>query len=122
MAGSDSFNVLDEGKCYKFKVIGTWTNRGWESVDAKFTSSDDWTNVLDGPSGYDVRLLELQEDEGFVDWGAYNPGHTYYLDFLGIGFTVNFRVFDGDPTTNTLNPSWYGDNVGSLTVEIYLVP
>jgi len=122
MAGSDSFNVLDEGKCYKFKVIGTWTNRGWEPVDAEYTSSDDWTNVLDGPSGYDVRLLELQVNEEFVDWGVYNPGHTYYLDFLGIGSTVNFRVFDGDPTTNTLIPGWYGDNVGSLTVEIYLVP
>jgi len=128
MAGSDSVNALDEGKCYNFKVIGTWMNRGWEPVDAEFTnavytSSDDWLNVLDGPSGYDIRLLNLQvNEEDFVDWGEYSIEHIYYLGFLGTGSTVNFRVFDGDPGTNTLIPGWYDDNVGSLTVEIYLVP
>jgi len=122
MAGSDSFNVLDEGKCYKFKVIGTWTNRGWEPVDAEFTSSVDWTDFLEGPSGYDIRLLELQVNEEFIDWGEYSTEHIYYLGFLGKGSTVNFRVFDGDPGTNTLIPGWYGDNLGSLTVEIYLIP
>jgi len=126
MAGSDSGSVLEEGKCYKFKVIGTWTNRVFESVDAEYASPDNWTTYSDGPGlpgTWDIRLLELQINNGFVDWGDYDSGHTYYyLDFAATGNTVNFRVFDGDPGTNTLIPGWYGDNLGSLTVEIYLVP
>ena len=126
MEGSISVNVLDVGKHYNFKVIGTWTNRGWESVDAKYASPDNWTNHSDGPGSpgtWDPRLLDLQVNGSFVaDWGAYSAVHIYYLDFTGIGSTVNFRVFDGEPTTNTLIPSWYNDNVGSLTVEIYWIP
>ena len=109
MAGSDSFNVLDEGKCYKFKVIGTWTNRSFESVDAEYASPGNWTIHSDGPglSGtWDIRLLDLQVNDKFVEWGVYDSGHTYYQVFVGTGNIVNFRVFDGDPGTNTPNSGW----------------
>jgi len=55
----------------------------------------------------------------FVNWGPYESSHVYYLQMTETGSTVSFRVFDGDPTTNTIDPGWYGDNSGALTVEIY---
>ena len=56
----------------------------------------------------------------FVDWGAFSSTHEYtYIFGAGTGSTVNFRVFDGYGDTGVQVPSWYGDNVGSLTVEIY---
>ena len=95
-------------------------NRGWEYVDASYTSADNWVTHTDGPTGgYDQRLLEVQGENQFVNWGAYSSTHTYTLLYTGGGSTVNFRVFDGDPATNTLNPGWYGDNVGSLSVQIF---
>lgn len=58
----------------------------------------------------------------FVDWGSYSDVHTYYLDYAGIGSIVNFRVFDEKPATNIPESGWYGDNIGSLTVNIYRLP
>jgi hypothetical protein len=117
--------TLESGVQYKIVVDGSyWTNRGWESVDASYVSADGWVTHTDGPGPpggpYDQRLLELQVNEQFVNWGPYSGEHIYTLMFDGEGSTVNFRVFDGDPTTNTLEPGWYGDNVGSLTVKIYV--
>jgi hypothetical protein len=41
--------------------------------------------------------------------------------YTGTNVPVNFRVFDGDSTTASPTPEsgWYGDNVGSLSVDIY---
>jgi len=37
----------------------------------------------------------------------------------GDGNPVNFVIFDGYSNVPTLIPSWYGDNSGSLTVDIF---
>ena len=121
-----SSNVLEAGVQYQFVASGTWVNRVPETVDAQYVSPDTtWGTFTTGPAGYDEKLLDLQVDSEFVDWGVYNPDHEYQYNFTGTGAVVNFRVFegdivtDGDVTTYTLNQSWYDDNKGELTVEIY---
>lgn len=120
VAGASSIEVLNSGTNYTFEVSGVWQNRGWEKVDAKYTSGDNWGTYLDAPAGgYLPALLDLQIGNNFVDWGAYSASHSYSSDFVGNGSTVNFRVFDGDVNSNTPDLGWYGDNIGSLTVKIY---
>lgn len=122
--GEDS-DVLEAGVQYQFVVNGTWENNGQGVVDAEYVSEDNWETYLNGPNGYDEKLLDLQIDSEFVDWGGYSATHEYQFIFTGTGAAVNFRVFegdivtDGDVTTYTLNQSWYDDNEGKLTVDIY---
>ncbi len=118
--GANSVNALEAGKKYVVEVTGTWQNRGFETVDASFTTPDSWTTVLDAPQGgYPDNLLELQVNNNFVNWGPYSLAHKYSYIYTGGGASANFRVFDGDVDTNTVNSSWYGDNVGQLQVKIY---
>jgi len=122
MNGESSLASLAAGKNYLFEVSGVWQNRGWEKVDAKYTTGDNWGTNTDAPSGgYPNQLLDLQVNNTFMDWGAYSSSHTYTMNFVGNDLPVNFRVFDGDVSTNTLNLGWYSDNIGNLTVNIYKV-
>jgi len=119
MAGTNS-STLVSGQNYYFDVNGTWTNRPGETVDAKYTTMDNWLTNSDAPSGgYLNELLDLQINNAFVDWGLYSPLHIYSRNFVGNGSVVNFSVFDGEVGSNTPNAGWYGDNVGNLTVNIY---
>ena len=96
-------------------------NSRTRAVDAHYISDDSWVTHDDGPS-LNIDNLDLQVDYNFVDWGSYSDVHTYYLDYAGTGLAVKFRVFDRNPATNTPDPVWYGDNIGSLTVNIYRLP
>ena len=122
--GKDS-PILEAGVQYRFVVSGTWENNDQGVVDAVYVSEDDWETYFPGPSGYDEKVLDLQINSEFVEWGDYNPDHEYQYNFTGTGAVVNFRVFDGnivtdgDVPTYTLEQSWYDDNDGELTVEIY---
>lgn len=118
--GVTSSEILENGKTYKFVVSGEWTNRPGEKVDAKFTTMDDWLNWADAPSGgYDPKLLDVQVNDLFVDWGLYSSDHTYSINYTGDGNPVNFRVFDGDVSSGVINEGWYGDNNGDLTIKIF---
>jgi len=120
IGGVNSVVNLVSDMNYRFDVTGTWTNRAGETVDAKYTTMNNWGSYVDAPAGgFPNELLDLQINNGFVDWGTYSAAHKYSRAFAGNGSTVNFRVFDGDVATNTPNPGWYGDNNGSLTVNIY---
>jgi hypothetical protein len=117
----ENSNSLTSGN-YRFDISGTWQNRGFESVDADYTSSDGWTTHLSGPGApgtWNEKLLDVRINNQFVDWGPYSTTHTYSHIFTGSGTSVNFGVFDGDVTTGNQNPGWFGDNVGSMTVNIY---
>jgi hypothetical protein len=119
--GADS-PVLEAGVQYQFKVIGCWEVQGVVDAvyaDALYVSEDGWTTILNGPAGEDEKLLDLQVNSEFVDWGSYNAAHEYVYDFTGTGAAVNFRVFEGDVATNTPDSNLYKDNSGELTVEIY---
>jgi hypothetical protein len=103
---------------YKVTVSGTWTNRGNEKVDAECTSYNDgpWMNAV---TGWTPDLLDVQVNNAFINWGTCDSAtHTYTHWVHGTGTPMNLRVFDGDVTTNTQNPGWFGDNVGSLQVKV----
>jgi len=110
--------ALASGLTYLIEVSGTWTNRPGETVDAKYVTMDSWTTYTDAPAGgYPADLLELQIDSTITNWGAYSTTHEYSTLVTGTGAALNFRVYDG--TGNVQDPSWFGDNNGSLTVNIY---
>lgn len=120
MGGASSVASLMTGKNYLFESSGTWTNRPGEAVDTKFTTMDGWVTPTDAPDGgYDPKLLDLQVNASFMDWGAYSAVHEYSMMYTPAATApVNFRVFDGDVATNTPTPGWYGDNVGSIMVKL----
>lgn len=129
--GAISSVSLVQGDQYYINISGTWTNRnGTDTVDADYTSYDAFaTPGLDGDPSWTSfgltdywNLLDVQIDQSFVNWGAYTPTHEYIYSYTGTGSPVNFRVFDGIPETNTLNPGWYSDNAGLLTITIYHLP
>lgn len=128
--GSASNVTLEIGKNYLVKASGTWSNRnGIDSVDAEFNSYDNWVTPLDGDPAWTsfgltqyFNLLELQLNNAFINWGVYSPTHEYEYAMVGTGSTLSARIFDGLTDTNTITPSWYNDNSGSLTVKIYLIP
>mgnify|MGYP001613808621 CR=1 FL=1 len=121
VAGGSSATTLLTGKNYKFKISGTWTNRPGETVDAKYTTMNNWSTNTDAPAGgYPNELLDVQVEQAFVDWGSYSALHKYELDHTPVSDgVVNFRVFDGNVGTNTPDLGWYGDNNGTLSVNIY---
>lgn len=120
VAGSTTSNVLTNGQQYVVDIEGEWTNRPGETVDASYSTMNNWTTPLAGPDGgYPDDLLETQINNAFVNWGPYSNTHAYSTVITGAGATANFRVFDGDANTNTQIPSWFADNVGHLTVKIY---
>ncbi len=82
-----------------------------------------WSTPEDGYNNTDYTLglgeFDLQLNGEFINWGTYNTSHVYNYDYIGTGNTVNFIIFDGYSDVPTLIPSWYGDNSGSLNVDIY---
>jgi len=114
-SGIDSIFTLDNEVLYELVVSGTWTNRTFERVDAKYCSGNNWatdgTEAPGLPGGpYPDELLELFVDAAEVDWGVYSNTHIYSIDFSGTGSTVHFAI----------NDSNYGDNINSsMQVEIW---
>jgi hypothetical protein len=125
--GATSTTVLASGASYLLKVTGTvtWLNRGgMDVVDAECvnTSGGGW---VQGVAGYDADLLNLQVDSVSVDWEPFGEANAegcsisnvYTLPFTGAGATVALRIYDGEG--NVQNEAWFGDNSGSLTVQIW---
>ena len=120
--------VLETGKNYRLEASGTYTY--WPTqlpdagiADAKYSLRPEGShNPGPGPqwiSGDDLpdpwkHYLELLVDGSHQDWGVFNLAHTYSTEYIGNGTPVSvcFNILD----------SGYGDNSGSLTVEIYLIP
>ena len=118
-------NDLTAGATYLLVASGTWKNADLNVTDPAYASVDDWTTFM---RGYDIAPyyegsndLELQVDNAFVNWGAYQPLHEYAYQYTGTGNPVSFRVFDGNANASSATPiaSWYGDNAGKLTVDVY---
>jgi len=120
--GADSTPLVG-GASYVARASGVWLNdRNPDNhVDAEYSTEDSWTTHMDGFTGYQTDILELQIAQTFdpaSNWGAYNSAHTYAQGFVpGADGPVNFRIFDGTGTTP--NVGWYGDNHGSLDVDLY---
>jgi hypothetical protein len=115
---------LTSGAPYLLVASGTWINLPYNEADAEFTSTDAWVTHADGynisPYFLGEGEFDLQVNGGFVNWGSYNTAHIYTIPFVGAGAPVGFMMFDGDSTVPNPVPEagWYGDNSGSLSVDI----
>ena len=119
-----SSSTLSSGQPYLLVSSGVWQNAGSMMVDSAFDSTDNWATYAEGQDAAPYFLgpqeTQLQVDNGFVNWGPYDgANHTYSYLYTGNGSQVALGVFDGNSNTATANPSWYGDNVGNLSVSIY---
>lgn len=113
-AGVNTTAVLSAYTPYVALVSGIWNNnRGpLNLVDAEYSTEDNWVTVMDGFTGVGTEILELSINDA-VDpnstWGAYSSSHTYLQAFTQGTGTAKFSIKD----------SYYGDNTGSLTAEVY---
>ncbi|MDQ5922324.1 MAG: Flg new 2 protein [Patescibacteria group bacterium] len=120
LAGVSTVNPLVAGASYVAQAVGTWLNQGGANpVDAEYSTTNAWSTQMDGYTGYQNDILELQIDNEFDPgsaWGVYNSLHKYAQVFVPSTTSANFRIFDG--TGVTQDTGWYGDNSGSLAVSI----
>lgn len=121
---SGTVNLVN-GQSYIVKASGTWLNTPYNLADAEFTSTTSWATFNDG---YDVPPFMLGEGEfdlmlngGFVNWGTYSATHEYSRLYTGTGSPLSAMIFDGDSNSgaSAINAGWYGDNVGTLSVNVY---
>lgn len=118
---SSTASLLD-GVTYLLVSSGTWQN-SLNVADTEYASVDNWSTHMDG---YDISPwflgegeFDLQLNGDFIDWGAYSTEHEYSYLYEGNDSPISFLVFDGDSNTEVANAGWYGDNSGSLSVDIY---
>jgi len=115
----ESVNKLDVGKDFFLTVSGTYRFADWGDygiADAEYAYRDDAYALPLPPDGWtlgetnypSVVGLDVQVDGNNVYWGDYNPEHIYTIPFDGTGNQIVFSIYD----------SAYGDNSGSLYVEI----
>ncbi len=119
-----SSNSLLNGGSYLLVSSGAWRNGSLNVADTEYASTDNWATHMDGyniaPYFLGEGEFDLRVDSAFVDWGNYNPTHSYSYLYTGTGNPVSFLVFDGySNPPPVLEPGWYGDNSGSLTVNVY---
>jgi len=108
-------SALTSGQSYYLRVTGTYGVTSSDSADAAY-SYDEGSHVwnLD-------HTLKDHSSENYMAWtwnglssqrpspDVYNVHHVYYYYFTGDGTTENFSFSD----------SAYGDNKGSLKIEIW---
>jgi hypothetical protein len=115
--------VLEAGKLYKIEAVGTYYFRTYENpqgylADAEYALRNDdygtgWTKGDAPPYSEPYNGLDLCSDAGTnTDWGPLDTAtHTYSILYTGTGSTISLFIKD----------NVYGDNSGSLTVNIYCV-
>lgn len=112
-AGTDSSAVLNLATQYDVTVSGTFflgSNPSRHLADAEFFNlGSAGPTPLDGVNGTEIGV---GIDGADVDFGAFDPTSVYNVRISGTGSTIN--VFFQDVA--------YGDNSGSLLVEIATVP
>lgn len=112
-----SYIALESGVQYELEAMGTAFAGDTIDFDAKYSitnriSGDTWTDSVSGYESHGPGLLDLKVNGGFVDWGAYNPEHTYYWTVTGTGAPVELLIYD----------IYYPNNTGFITVNIYRLP
>ncbi len=106
----DSQHVLLAGVVYRLRVSGTITN----VIDA-FQGDADWydfTSPKDNGCCEDIGLgiddLVVNDLITQPNWGPYDATHVYEVDWTGDGTTI----------TALFQDTYYGNNIGNLTLEI----
>jgi len=109
-------SVLEEGVEYYLKISGVWGGSNGDQRDAAF-----WIAWPPAPSDIIFPYPETRwgwDRYGLICQGLsphrpipdeYNEGHIYYFYFTGDGTSEEFCFQDGA----------YGDNSGSLTIQIW---
>jgi hypothetical protein len=122
MVPISSINTFQSGVTYILQVSGNWQDKSQPNhySDAEYTTFDGWQTYMDGTPNWGPQQKDLMVNGSFVDWGVYNTSHNYELLYTGTGAPINFMVIDKDPS-KPIDPAWYADNIGGLTVTIYRV-
>lgn len=107
---------LDAGVTYRLRASGTGnysTQQGavgdaeyWDFAAPKTMNPG---STIDVGLGIDDPTVDGQLSPG---WGPYRDDHIYEIDFVGAGAPIEARIHDGD----------YGNNTGSITLEILSGP
>lgn len=118
VAGAMS-SSLTAGTSYVANAVGSWMNQGGNNpADAEYSQVNATGPWVDMYPGFVSDVLELRIDNQFGTWGAYNSAHSYWRQFTPAATgPVNFGIFDGE--NGSQNASWFGDNSGTITVDIY---
>jgi hypothetical protein len=110
--GSD---YLEAGQLYQLKVSGTYTYTDvapyWADAEYFLTGGGVFKGDSDYPLFPNILDLTIDGPAANTDWGAENPLHTYAMQVTGTGVPLNFAIYD----------SFYDDNMGFLTVEIWKI-
>ena len=106
-----SSNVLESGVTYRLEASGTFTYNSagdWADAEWYLKNGDVVKGDTEGSKPY---VLDTSIDGYSMnrDWGDYNAEHIYTILLDGTGSTADFSIYD----------SYYGDNNGFITVEIY---
>jgi len=117
-------SVLETGKKYRLEASGTYRFANWGEAgiaDAKYSlriqgsynpgPGPQWISGDVFPVPY-TNYLELWVNGIPQDWTGDYISHIYSMDYDGDGSPVCFSILDDA----------YGDNSGSLTVDIYWIP
>lgn len=110
--GVTTSNILASGQVYKLVAKGTFTyNPQGDWADAEWYLKNG-VIVKGDTEGSVPYVLDVKLTGGDVNpnWGDYNPAHVYEMEITGSGSTAHFFIHDSNHT----------DNVGGITVEIYL--
>ena len=116
---ASSFALPASGQ-YRLVSCGVWNNTSHGYVDTAYNSGDawDWTGQQQGWPGIGPNWGELWVNGSAPDWGDYSDAHVYSTTVTASG-SLGLLIYDGDSTGQIA--SWYGDNNGSLTVDVYKV-
>lgn len=121
--------VLIDGQAYQFKASGLYKFAPWSPypagwADAKYSNRlatitpyiGGWVDgaLLGTPYGLQVTLYDGNTTTPLAPVGwvePYNDAHIYTAPYTGGGTSIGFFIWD----------SYYGDNSGSLTIEIWKI-
>lgn len=105
---------LQTGQLYELIVSGTYIyDLEGDWADAEYFVQQDV--IIKGDTEYPSfpNILDLSINGPSInqDWGVYQSTHIYTKEWTGNGEALSFAIYD----------SFYDDNVGSLTVEIWII-
>jgi hypothetical protein len=108
-----SKSILERGVTYTLRASGSATIGGAGFGDAEYNFNPSSSEVVDlcSSAAVDIGIgVNDMVNSGRKNpsWGPYNPAHVYAVPLIGQGAAVSFNFHD----------CAYGDNSGSLTVEI----
>ncbi len=117
----DTDYFLEASGTYRFANWGDYgiADAEWASRDAAHYPGPGLTEVypdlgetagwVKGEGYYASECgLDVQVDGSCVDWGSFSEGHNYSRNYTGTGAPVSFTIYD----------SSYGDNTGSIMVDV----